>query len=168
MKSSKMEVALNTQINAELWSAYLYLAMSNDFACKGLQGFASWMFIQFKEEQDHAMKINDYIISRGGRPVLHPIEAVKMSWNKPLDAFNDALAHEQKVTSMIDDLYTIAMQEKDYATETMLQWFVSEQIEEIQVAQSFIDKLTMIGDNGFGLYTLDKELARRVYTPLSE
>lgn len=166
MKNSKTEVALNAQINAEFWSAYLYLSMSNDFAAKGMPGFANWMFIQFREEQDHAIKLINYIVSRGGKPQLLPIAQVKTSWSSPLEAFQDTLAHEQEVTSMINEIYTVAIQEKDYAAESMLRWFVDEQVEEEQTAQGLIDNLKMIGDNGFGLYTLDKELSSRVYTPI--
>ncbi len=166
MLSTKMQEALNAQINAELWSAYLYLSMSADFSATGKPGFANWMKIQFREEQDHAMKLLNYLVSRGGRPVLQPIAEVKAQWDTPLEAFEDTLAHEQKVTSLINELYALATEEKDYATQSMLKWFVDEQVEEEETAQGLIDALRMIKDNGFGLYTLDKELAARVYTPL--
>lgn len=166
MQNSKLESALNAQINAEFWSAYLYLAMSADFAAKGMLGFSNWMFIQFKEEQDHAIKIINYIVSRGGKPILEPIKEVKTAWNTPLEAFKDTLEHERKVTSMINNIYALAIVEKDYATESMLQWFINEQVEEESVAQDIIGKLTMIGDNGFGIYSIDKELSARVYTPI--
>ncbi|MCD8176198.1 MAG: ferritin [Tannerellaceae bacterium] len=168
MLSKKMEEALNAQINAEFWSAYLYLSMSADFAAKGKPGFANWMHIQFKEEQEHAIKFFNYVISRGGKPELKPIEEVKTSWESPLEAFEDTLAHEQKVTAMINDLYGLAVEEKDYATQSMLRWFIDEQVEEEETAQGIIEALNMIKDNGFGLYTLDKELATRVYTPIAE
>jgi len=167
MLSKRMEEALNAQINAELWSAYLYLSMSVNFAATGKPGFANWMNIQFKEEQDHALKILNYMISRGGRPVLTPIAEVKSEWETPLEAFEDTLCHEEKVTSMINDLYALATEEKDYATQSMLKWFIDEQVEEEETALGIIDALKMIKDNGFGLYTLDKELAARVYTPLA-
>ncbi|MCD7932151.1 MAG: ferritin [Tannerellaceae bacterium] len=168
MLSKKMEEALNAQINAEFWSAYLYLSMSADFAAKGKPGFANWMHIQFKEEQEHAIKFFNYVISRGGKPELKPIEEVKTSWESPLEAFEDTLAHEQKVTAMINDLYGLAVEEKDYATQSMLRWFIDEQVEEEETAQGIIEALNMIKDNGFGLYILDKELATRVYTPIAE
>lgn len=167
MLSVKLEKALNEQVNAEFWSAYLYLSMSADFAAKGQPGFANWMHIQFKEEQDHAMKLFNYIISRGGHPELRPIAEVKTSWGSPLAVFEDTLAHEQKVTSMINNLYALATEEKDYATQSMLKWFIDEQVEEESNAQGIIDALRMIKDNGFGVYTLDKELGARVYTPLA-
>lgn len=167
MLSEKIQVALNEQINAELWSAYLYLSMSAYFAADGKPGFANWMNIQFKEEQDHALKIFNFIISRGGKVTLKPVAEVKTDWKSPLDAFEDTLRHEQVVTGLINELYALAVAEKDYATQTMLSWFINEQVEEEETAQGIIDALKMIKDNGFGIYTLDKELAARVYTPLA-
>lgn len=170
MISKKIEEALNAQINAEFWSAYLYLSMSANFAVKGNPGFANWFNIQFKEEQDHAQIFIKYLLSRGGKVALSPIEAVKTEWESPLDAYKDTLEHEKKVTSMINNLYALASAENDYATQSMLKWFIDEQVEEEETAQGLIDSLTMIKDNGFGIYMLDKELSARTYTqavPLS-
>ncbi|MDD4067936.1 MAG: ferritin [Bacteroidales bacterium] len=167
MLSKKLEEALNAQINAELWSAYLYLSMSADFASKGLPGFANWMEIQFKEEQDHAMKFLNYILSRGGKVELKPIAKVEKSWKSPLAAFKSTLEHEQVVTKLINDLYALATEEKDYATQSMLKWFIDEQVEEEENAQALIDTLTLLDGNGYGIYQLDKELAARVYTPIA-
>ncbi len=167
MLSKKLEEALNAQINAEFWSAYLYLSMSADFASKGLPGFANWMEIQFKEEQDHAMKFLNYILSRGGKVELKPIAKVEKSWKSPLAAFKSTLEHEQVVTKLINDLYALATEEKDYATQSMLKWFIDEQVEEEENAQAIIDTLTLLDGNGYGIYQLDKELAARVYTPLT-
>jgi ferritin len=167
MLNKKLEEALNAQINAEFWSAYLYLSMSADMSDKGMSGIANWFAIQFKEEQDHAIKIFNYVISRGGVVKLQPIDKVETKWKNALDAFEDTLEHEQKVTSMINDLYALATEEKDYATQSMLKWFIDEQVEEEESAKDIIDKLKLIGDNGYGLYQLDKELAARVYTPLT-
>ena len=164
MISKKIEEALNAQINAEFWSAYLYLSMSANFAVKGNPGFANWFNIQFKEEQDHAQIFIKYLLSRGGKVVLSPIEAVKTEWESPLDAYKDTLEHEKKVTSMINNLYALASAENDYATQSMLKWFIDEQLEEEETAQGLIDSLTMIKDNGFGIYMLDKELSARTYT----
>jgi len=161
MLSKKMEAALNAQINAEYWSAYLYLSMSAYFAADGKPGFAHWFKIQSDEEQEHAQKLFDYVIERGGKVELKPIAEVSNSWESPLAAFKDTLEHEQEVTAMINDLVTLAREEKDYATESMLQWFVNEQVEEESTAQGYIDALEMIKDNGFGIYTLDKELLSR-------
>lgn len=167
MLSKKLEEALNAQINAEFWSAYLYLSMSADFASKGLPGFANWMEIQFKEEQDHAMKFLNYILSRGGKVELKPIAKVEKSWKSPLAAFKSTLEHEQVVTKLINDLYALATEEKDYATQSMLKWFIDEQVEEEENAQTLIDTLTLLDGNGYGIYQLDKELAARVYTSIA-
>lgn len=166
MLSKKLEGALNAQINAEFWSAYLYLSMSAYFAADGKSGFANWFRIQFKEEQDHAMKLLNYVVDRGGKVELKPISQVSLSWDSPLAAFEDTLKHEQQVTAMINDLVSLAKEEKDYATESMLKWFIDEQVEEESTVTGYIDGLKMIKDNGFGIYTLDKELQTRVYVPL--
>lgn len=166
MLNKRIEEAINNQINAELWSAYLYLSMSAHFAKEGNPGFANWFLVQFKEEQDHAMKFINYLIARGNKVELKPIEAVQTSWALPIDAFKDALAHENMVTYLINNLVKMAREENDYATETMLQWFVNEQVEEEENAKTIIDNLKMINDNGLGIYMLDKELATRVYVPL--
>ena len=167
MLNKKLEEALNAQINAEFWSAYLYLSMSSDMSDKGMAGVANWFAIQFKEEQDHAMKFFNYVISRGGKVTLKPIEKVDTEWKSPLAAFEQTLQHEEKVTSLINDLYALAEQEKDYATQSMLKWFIDEQVEEEENAKAIIDTLKLIGDNGYGLYQLDKELATRAYTPIA-
>lgn len=166
MLSKEMEKALNNQINAEMWSAYLYLSMSADFAAKGMAGMANWTHIQFKEEQDHALKFFNYIVSRGGRPILQPIQAVKTSWESADEVFKEVLDHEHKVTAMINGLATLATKETDYASQSFLQWFIDEQVEEEDSCQKIIDALKMINGNGYGLYQLDKELATRVYTPI--
>ena len=167
MVSKELENAINKQVNAEFWSAYLYLSMSTWFDNKGLPGFANWFRVQFQEEQDHAQKFMAYLVSKGNKVNLMPIEKVDTSWDSVLKAFQDTLEHERVVTSLIHNLVSIARKENDYATENMLQWFVNEQVEEEETAQSMIDGLKLIGDNGFGLYTMDKELALRVYAPIS-
>ena len=106
----------------------------------------------------------NYVIQRDGRVMLKPIEGVPTEWKSPLDLFENALAHEQKVTSLINDLYALATEEKDFATQSMLKWFIDEQVEEEENAKNIIDNLKMINGNGYGLYTLDKDLAARVYT----
>lgn len=170
MLNRKIEDALNEQINAEFWSAYLYLAMACNFEADGKSGIANWFKIQFQEEQAHAQIFMNYMNARGGRVILKPIEAVPSHWETPVEAFKDTLTHEQKVTSLINNLYALAESEHDYATREKLNWFIAEQVEEEETAQDLIDKFTLIGDNGMGLYTLDQELAARVYTapaPLS-
>ncbi len=163
MLSRKMEEALNAQVNAEFWSAYLYLSMSNHFAAAGNAGIANWYSVQFQEEQAHAQIFMKYILSCGGKVTLAPIAEVKTEWQSPLESFEDTLAHEKKVTALIHNLCVLADEEKDYGTANMLKWFVDEQIEEEQSAQELIDSLRMIKDNGFGLYMIDKELKARVY-----
>lgn len=163
MLNKKVEEALNAQINAEFWSAYLYLAMAMQFEAEGRSGVANWFRIQFKEEQAHAEIFINYVNQRGGRVVLRPIDAVPEKWDSPLAAFEATLTHEQKVTSLINNLYALAEAEKDYATCDRLAWFVSEQVEEEDNAQQLIDKFKLIGDNGMGIYMLDQELAARVY-----
>ena len=164
MLSKKIEEAINAQINAEFWSAYLYLSMSMHFANEGNNGIANWFAVQFKEEQDHATIFMNYINSRGGKVTLAPIAAVETKWKSPVAAFIDTLEHEKKVTSLINDLYGLAVEEKDYATQNMLQWFIDEQVEEEENVKTLIDNLRMIKDNGFGLYMIDKELGARTYT----
>ena len=163
MISPKLQDALNAQINAEFWSAYLYLSMGMHFENTGNAGVANWFKIQFKEEQAHAEIFMNYLNSRGGRVVLKPIDGVPTSWESPLAAFEATLEHEQKVTALINNLYALAVEEKDYATTGKLDWFVSEQVEEEETAQGLIDRLKLVGDNGMGLYMLDQELAARVY-----
>lgn len=164
MLSKKLEDALNEQVNAEFWSAYLYLSMSADLSAKGFPGFSNWMMVQFREEQDHALRLISYIQSRGGNVQLKPIEAVKLSWDSVVSLFEDTLAHERKVTSLIDALNTLAIAEQDFATQSALKWFIDEQIEEEENAQGILNVLKLIGDNGYGVYTYDKELASRTYS----
>ncbi|MBR6640282.1 MAG: ferritin [Muribaculaceae bacterium] len=163
MLSKTIEDAINAQINAELWSAYLYLSMATNFEAQGRSGIANWFKIQFKEEQAHAEIFMNYVNARGGRVILKPIDAVETEWATPLDAFKATLAHEQKVTALINNLYALAESERDYATRDRLNWFISEQVEEEESAQELIDKFSLIGDNGMGLYMLDQELAARVF-----
>ncbi len=129
MVSKDLENAINKQINAEFWSAYLYLSMSSHFSHEGLPGFANWFKVQFQEEQDHAVKFMNYLISKGNKVELTPIEKVDTSWESLLNAFQDTLKHERIVTSLINNLVSLARKENDYATENMLQWFVNEQVE---------------------------------------
>ena len=164
MLNNKVQDAINAQINAEFWSAYLYLSMSMHFANEGYDGIANWFAIQFKEEQDHATIFMNYVNSRDGKVLLAPISAVDTEWASPLAAFEATLSHEKKVTALINDLYAVAVEEKDYATQNMLKWFIDEQVEEEQNARGYIDALKKIGDNGYGLYMFDKELAARVYS----
>jgi len=164
MLSQKLQNAINEQINAELWSAYLYLSMGMNFEVKGLSGIANWFKIQFKEEQDHAFILMNFMHSRDAKVELKPIKEVPTEWETPLAAFEKTLEHEKVVTKLINDLYFLAEDERDIATRTMLNWFVNEQVEEEENARELIDRLRMIGDNGYGLYELNRELGNRAYT----
>lgn len=163
MLTPKLQDAFNAQINAEFWSAYLYLSMATQFENQGLGGIANWFKVQFKEEQAHAEIFMNYVNARGGRVLLAPIAAVDTKWNSPLEAFEATLEHEQKVTSLINNLYAMAEEAKDYASRSRLDWFIDEQVEEEETAQAFVDRLRMIGDNPMALYMFDQELAARVY-----
>jgi ferritin len=159
-----IQKALNKQINAELWSAYLYLSMSSYFESINLSGFATWMIMQTQEEVNHAMRLYNYIIERGGRVILEAIDSVPTKWTSPLHVFQETYKHEQKVTKLIENLVEIAEKEKDRATLNMLQWFIDEQVEEESSADEIVQKLKLIGDQGSGLFMLDNELGQRVFT----
>ncbi len=163
MLNNKIQDALNAQINAEIWSAYLYLSMSMYCESKGRAGVANWYFVQFKEELAHAQVFMNYVNQRGGRVTLSAIEEVPTEWDSLLDTFKHTLAHEQKVTAMINNLYALAEAEHDYATRDRLNWFVSEQVEEEDNAAKLIDKFSLVGNDGMGIYMLDQELAARTY-----
>lgn len=168
MVSEKMQEALNKQLNAELYSSYLYLSMSAYFHSVNLAGFANWMRVQAQEELVHAMKFYDYVNQRGGRVTLLPVEGPPTEWHSPLAVFEDTYQHEQKVTGLIHELANLAVSENDHATKTFLQWFVTEQVEEEESADELVKKLKLIGDSANGLFMMDRELAQRVFTPPTE
>jgi ferritin len=161
MLSPKIQDALNKQINAELFSSYLYLSMSAYFESEDLKGMAHWMRIQAGEENAHAMRIFDFINDRSGRVTLGQIEAPKAEWKSPLDAFEDAYKHEQKITGMINDLMGLVAVEKDGAGHDFLEWFCREQVEEEAQVQLIVSQLKLAGDNGLGRYMLDQQLGGR-------
>ena len=161
MISKKMKDALNAQINAELYSAYLYLAMEAWFQSVNFQGFAKWMRVQTREEMSHAMKIYDFITDRGGRVTLDAIAGPGGEWKSPLAVFEAAYKHEQKVTALINGLVELAEKEKDHATGVFLQWFVTEQVEEEKNASEIVAKLQILKDSAGSMYMLDKELGKR-------
>ena len=167
MLNKKLELELNKQVNAEFYSAYLYLSMSAFLATKNLSGFSNWMKVQFEEEQFHALKLYQYILDRGGRVELEIIEKPKTKWKNILNVFEEVLAHEEKVTSLINNLVDVAMQEKDHATVNMLQWFVAEQVEEEANVSDILDQLKLIEGKGSGLFMLDREAKQRIFTPPS-
>lgn len=163
MISDKMREAINEQIRKEFYSAYLYMSMAAYFEDEALSGFGNWMRLQAQEESCHALILFNYVCEQGGRVSLGAIEAPEKEFKSPLDVFEQTVAHEKKVTASIHELVDIAMGEKDYATNSMLQWFVDEQVEEEAAADGVRTKLARIGD-GNGLFMLDKELGARVFT----
>jgi ferritin len=167
MLSTKLHAAINDQINAELWSAYLYLSMSLDAEAKGLKGVANWFYVQWLEEQDHARILMNYLNSRDAKVTLKPIEAVQTEWGTVLDMFNKTLEHEKVVTSLINNLAAIAAEDHDFASSNMLVWFINEQVEEEESAREMIFAVESVEGNKYGMYQLDKELATRVYTQAS-
>jgi ferritin len=164
MLSKKMEKAINQQINAEIYSSYLYLSMATYFESKSLGGFSNWMRQQAQEELFHGMKMFDFVCERGGRVSLKAIDQPPSKWSSPLNAIENVLSHEQKVTGLINDLVNLAQDERDHATNIFLQWFVSEQVEEEDTAGSLVDKLILIGKDANGLFMLDTELGQRMFT----
>lgn len=161
MIKKNLEEAINKQINEELYSAYLYLSMATHFDDVNLPGIAGWMKAQAQEEVEHAMRFYHYLTERGGRAVLQAIKAPQSEWASPLAAFQDALKHEEYITTCIHNLVDLAASEKDHASVNMLQWFVAEQVEEEATAAEIVEKLKMIGDQGHALYMMDKELGAR-------
>jgi len=164
MLKRKVLDALNKQVNAELYSAYLYYSMEAYFQSLNLVGFANWMKCQTQEELLHASMIYNFINDRGGKVTLKAIEGPPTDWKSPLDVFKGVYEHEQKVTGMIDKLVNLAIAESDHATNNFLQWFVKEQVEEESSADAIIQKLNLIGKEGGGMFMLDRELAQRVFT----
>ncbi|HLC15738.1 MAG TPA: ferritin [Thermodesulfovibrionia bacterium] len=165
MLSDRMQKSLNQQLNAELYSSYLYLSMSTYFLSINFNGFANWMKIQAQEEMVHAMKVFDFINDRNGRITLMSIAGPPCEWSSPLDAFSNALQHEQHMSQMINNFTSLAIEEKDHATNVFLQWFVNEQVEEEATANDVVQTLKLIGDGKDGLFMLDRELATRTFTP---
>jgi ferritin len=161
MLSEKMQTALNGQLNAELYSSYLYLSMNAYFKSVNLDGFANWMYYQAQEELGHSLKFYDFIIQRGGKVQLQQIEAPPTEWGSPLAVFEATLEHEQKVTGLINDLVDVAHEERDHATNIFLQWFVSEQVEEEESVGGVLEQLKLMGDAKGGLFMIDRELAKR-------
>lgn len=165
MISSNLITAVNKQIKAEMYSANLYLSMAAYFQSEGLQGFSHWMRVQYEEETQHALKFNDYLLMRGGAVQILAIEEPPHTWSSPLDVFEHVLQHEQLVSKMINDLVYLAREERDYAAEVFLHWFVTEQVEEEENDRDIIAKLKLIGSESHGLLMLDAELATRPSPP---
>ncbi len=161
MLSDKMLEELNNQINAELYSSYMYVSMSAYCESIDMGGFATWLRMQAQEEVEHAAKIFGYVVERGGRVLLQPIEGPPTEWDSPLAVFEATYEHERKVTAMIDSLVDLAAEEKDHATSAFLQWFVTEQVEEEASADAIVKKLQMVSDAPGGLFMLNRELGQR-------
>ena len=161
MLSKAMQDAINEQINKELYSSYLYLSMAAYFESTGLPGFATWMRGQSQEELEHALKFFDYVNERGGRVELDAIEKPTVAWESPLAVFEATYEHEQMVTALINNLYKVALEENDYASQVMLHWFIDEQVEEEASVSQIVDSLERVGDKGQGLIMLDRALGAR-------
>jgi ferritin len=161
MLGQKVQDAMNEQLKNELYSAYLYLSMAAYFESENLKGFAHWMRVQAQEEQTHAMKFFDFINERGGRVTLHAIDKPPVEFTSALDVFEQTLSHEEKVTSLIHDLYAQALEENDYASQVFLHWFVDEQVEEEANVTEILGQLKMVGDKPQGLLLLDRALGQR-------
>ena len=164
MITEKMATAINDQMIREMYSAYLYMSMSNFSNSLGLKGFANWLIVQYHEEMFHAMKMYEYLQSQGSEIKLKQIDEPQAQWESPLDMFEKVLEHEQKVTKWINELMDLAVEEKDHASQIFLQWYVTEQIEEEENDNDIIAPLKLIGDNPQGLMMLDKDLAARIAT----
>ena len=161
MISKKLEKAINDQINRELFSEYLYTSMEAWFANENLDGMANWMRAQSQEEHAHAMKFFDYLIERGGRVELEAIDKPEVEFGNPLKAFQAAYEHEQFITKHINELMDIAIAENDHASKGFLQWYVDEQVEEEKNSFELVEKIKFVGEDGYALYMLDKELGTR-------
>jgi ferritin len=163
MLKEKVLNALNEQINAEQYSSLLYLSMSAYFNDKGLPGFANWMYVQYQEELTHANKFFNYVVERGGKVELKAIDQMPTTWDGVIDVYEKTLEHEQLVTSLIDKLVDIAVEERDHATQSFLRWFVDEQVEEEANVTEILDTLRLINGQGNGIFMLDREMRNRTF-----
>ncbi|HEY5983106.1 MAG TPA: ferritin [Anaerolineales bacterium] len=156
-----MQDAINEQINKELYSSYLYLSMAAYYESKNLQGFAKWMRMQEAEERVHAMKFYDFLVDRGGQVLLKPIAAPENDWKSSLELFRQVAAHEASVTASINNLFELAVKEKDYPAQVLLQWFVTEQVEEEKNAAEIVSQLELVEARGTAVLMLDHRLGKR-------
>lgn len=159
--SKKMQDAINVQMKNEYDNAFLYLSIASWFEQKSLKGFAHWNFIQYQEEQEHALKFYNYLLERQGEAIVDAVAKPQKDWNSVIDVFKDILAKEKETTENIYKLYEIALEEKDYTTQGFLKWYLDEQVEEEENASTILEKLEMIGDSKSALVLLDKELGER-------
>ena len=165
MLNKKIQDVFNEQINAELYSAYLYYSMQAFFEEMNLEGFASWMSVQIQEELSHVTRFTKFINERGGRVIVQAIACPPIEWDNPLAVFEATLVHEQSVSESINNLVNIAIQENDHASKIFLDWFVTEQVEEEASVNTVVQKLKLLKDSPHGLFMIDQELAQRVFTP---
>lgn len=163
MIPKKLEQAFGDQIRHELESAYLYLAMAAYFDSQGLEGMGRWMRAQTQEEVTHAMRFYKHIVERGGRPQLQPVSILQQEWTSPQAAFAAAYEHERFITGRINELVKLSQTENDFASRTLLQWFVDEQIEEEASTGKIAQELELVGADGRGVLMLDRELGQRVF-----
>jgi ferritin len=163
MVTQKIQDAINEQINAEAYSAYLYYSMAAYFESISLKGFAHWMRVQALEELTHVQKFFTYLNDRGGRVLMKPIEAPPSDWASPLAVFEAAYAHEVEVTGLVNQLMDLALAESDHATSNFLQWFVAEQVEEEASADEVVQKLKLVDKTEGGLFLLDQEMDKRTF-----
>ena len=166
MLTEKIGRELNEQMNREFYSANLYLALSAWLDAHSLKGMAHWMRLQAEEEQEHGMKIFDFIQERGGQAIMGAIEAPPIEWESTLQVFEAAWEHERFITSHINELADLAIQEKDFATQSFLQWFITEQVEEEATTSGICDRLRIVGEDGRGILMIDQELGRRNFAPI--
>lgn len=163
MISKKLEKMIVDQMNFEIYSGYVYLAMGAYMDDMNLPGFANWMKVQWKEEFSHAEKFYNYLLERGGRPFFTAVPEPPKDWANVKAAFEQALSHEKNVTGKINAIMTAAIKENDYATVSFMRWYVDEQVEEESSVQSILNKLNFINDSGYGIFMLDKEFAKRTF-----
>lgn len=163
MLNEKIENAITAQINEELYSSYLYLAMAAHLSNIGLNGFANWMNIQVQEEMNHAKFLFDFVLERGGKIELNQIAKPPSTWDNITQIFEETVKHEKYISSRINDIVTLALEEKDHATASFLRWFVDEQVEEEATAEDWLNKLKLTKAEGTALFFLDQEAAKRVF-----
>jgi ferritin len=161
MISKSIQNAINEQINKELYSSYLYLSMAAYFENKNLPGFAKWMYVQADEERTHGMKFFEHLLERGGKVELKSIATPEITWNTSLDVFKQVQEHEGAVTASINALYELALKEKDYPFQVVLQWFITEQVEEEKNAADIVQQLELIDAKGTAVLMLDHQLGHR-------
>ena len=162
MISKNISNVLNDQVTNEFNSSYTYLAMSAHFAARNLNGFAHWFRVQYEEERSHALRIFDHVLERGGEVSLAAVSQPKRTWENPLNAFTEACDEERRIAQSIDEMIDLAAREKDHATRILLDWFVTEQVEEERITTEIVDQLQMVGDSRIGLFMIDERLKTRV------